>query len=114
MLAVVVSLGFRFLYNSAAFWFIDIRGVMIVSLSLALFFSGMMLPLTFFPGWLGTLAYASPFASIIQTPIDMWLGKPHWPVAAMLALQVGWALTLLGLGRLTLRAGRHKLVVQGG
>jgi ABC-2 type transport system permease protein len=113
-LAVVVSLGFRFLYNASAFWFIDIRGVMIVSLSLSLFLSGMVLPLTFFPEWLRTLAYALPFASLIQTPIDLWLGKPHWPVEAVLAIQVGWALVFLGLGRIALRAGRHKLVVQGG
>jgi ABC-2 type transport system permease protein len=113
-LGVVVSLGFRFLYNVSAFWFVDIRGVSIVAISLSLFFSGMILPLTFFPDWLRQLAYALPFASILQTPIDLWLGKPHWPIAAMLALQVGWALALLGLGRLALRAGRHKLVVQGG
>jgi ABC-2 type transport system permease protein len=113
-LGVVVSLGFRFLYNATAFWFVDIRGVMIVAISLSLFFSGMVLPLTFFPDWLRSLAYALPFASIMQTPIDLWLGKPHWSIAAMLALQVAWAVALLGLGRLTLRAGRHKLVVQGG
>ena len=113
-LGVVVSLGFRFLYNASAFWFVDIRGVMIVAISLSLFFSGMVLPLTFFPDWLRTLSYALPFASIMQTPIDLWLGKPHWSTAVMLLLQIGWALALLGLGRLTLRAGRHKLVVQGG
>jgi ABC-type uncharacterized transport system permease subunit len=32
----------------------------------------------------------------------------------VIALQVFWALVFLGLGRLTLRAGRQKLVVQGG
>ncbi len=114
-LAVVVSLGFRFLYNSAAFWFIDVRGVMMISLTVSLFFSGMVMPLSFFPGWLGTLAHALPFASIMQTPIDIWLGKHHGPaLAGVLALQVFWALVFLGLGRVTLRAGRHKLVIQGG
>src|SRR3954453_10878416 len=73
--AVVVSFGFRFLYNSAAFWLIDIRGVVTVSLTLGIFFSGMALPLTFFPGWLRTIAHVLPFASIMQTPIDVWLGK---------------------------------------
>ena len=115
MLAVVVSLGFRFLYNSSAFWFVDIRGVMTVSLTVSLFFSGMLLPLAFFPGWLRTLAHALPFAATMQTPIDIWLGKHHGPaLLGVLALQAFWALVLLGLGRLTLRAGRQKLVVQGG
>src|SRR3954465_10755995 len=35
--AVVVSLGFRFLYNSAAFWILDIRGVMTVAMTINLF-----------------------------------------------------------------------------
>src|SRR3954464_2970597 len=70
-LAVVVSFGFRFLYNSAAFWLTDIRGVVTVALSVSLFFSGMVLPLTFFPDWLRAIALALPFAAIVQVPIDV-------------------------------------------
>jgi ABC-2 type transport system permease protein len=114
-LAVVVSLGFRFLYNSSAFWFIDVRGVMMVSLTVSLFLSGMVMPLAFFPHWLGVVARALPFASIMQTPIDIWLGKHHGAsLAGVIALQLLWALVFLALGRLTLRAGRGKLVIQGG
>jgi ABC-2 type transport system permease protein len=115
VLAVVVSLGFRFLYNSAAFWLVDIRGVVTLSLTVSLFFSGMILPLTFFPSWLRTIAHALPFASIVQTPIDIWLGKHHGPaLIGILALQAVWAVVLLGLGRVTLRFGSRKLVIQGG
>jgi ABC-2 type transport system permease protein len=115
VLAVVVSLGFRFLYNSAAFWFVDIRGVVTLSLTVSLFFSGMILPLTFFPSWLRTIAHVLPFASIMQTPIDVWLGKHHGAeLVGILALQAAWALVLLGLGRVTLRLGAKKLVIQGG
>ena len=114
-LAVVVSLGFRFLYNSAAFWFVDIRGVVTLSLTVSLFFSGMILPLTFFPSWLRAIAHALPFASIMQTPIDVWLGKHHGAaLVGILALQAMWAAVLLGLGRVTLRLGAKKLVIQGG
>jgi ABC-2 type transport system permease protein len=115
VLAVVVSLGFRFLYNSAAFWLTDIRGVVTLALTVSLFFSGMILPLTFFPSWLRTIAYALPFASIMQTPIDVWLGKHHGAkLVGILVLQAAWALALLALGRLTLRLGAKKLVIQGG
>jgi ABC-2 type transport system permease protein len=114
-LAVIVSFGFRFLYNSAAFWLIDVRGVITVALTVSLFFSGLVLPLAFFPSWLRTVAHALPFASIVQTPIDVWLGKYGGAaVAGILALQVFWALVLIGLGRVALRAGSRKLVVQGG
>ncbi len=114
-LAVVVSLGFRLLYNSAAFWLLDYRGVMTVSLVVSLFFSGMVLPIAFFPGWLAAIAHALPFASIVQAPIDVYLGKHTGAgLAGVLALQAAWALALLGLGRLVLAAGTRKLVIQGG
>jgi len=115
ILAVVVSLGFRFLYNSAAFWLVDIRGVVTLALTVSLFFSGMVLPLTFFPVWLRAIAHALPFASIMQTPIDVWLGKHHGAsLVGILALQAAWAVVLLALGRVTLRLGAKKLVIQGG
>ena len=114
-LAVVVSLGFRFLYNTATFWLVDVRGVMLLALSVSLFFSGMVLPLTFFPHWLRTVAYALPFASSMQVPIDVWLGKHHGPsVLVVFALQAAWAIVLLALGRIAFRAGTRKLVIQGG
>jgi ABC-2 type transport system permease protein len=113
--AVVVSLGFRFLYNSAAFWLLDIRGVITVAITINLFFSGMVMPLTFFPDWLRSIADALPFAAILQTPVDIWLGKHHGvDLLGVLALQVFWAVALLGLGRFALRGGSRKLVVQGG
>jgi ABC-2 type transport system permease protein len=113
--AVVVSFGFRFLYNSAAFWIIDVRGVVTIALTLGVFFSGMVMPLAFFPGWLRTLAQALPFASILQTPVDFWLGKHNgFAAVGFFALQLFWAAVLLALGRVALRAGARKLVVQGG
>ena len=115
LLAVVVSLAFRFVYNSAAFWLLDYRGVVTVALVVSLFFSGMILPIAFFPSWLETVAYALPFAAILQIPIDVYLGKHEGAqLAAVLALQVAWAVGLLALSRLVLARGTRKLVIQGG
>src|SRR3954463_815875 len=114
-LAVVVSFGIRFLYNASAFWLLDYRGVMTLTITIVIFFSGMAIPVRFFPGWLRELAYALPFASIIQTPIDVWLGKRQGlALLGVLALQAFWALVLLGLGRIALARGTRKLVIQGG
>jgi viologen exporter family transport system permease protein len=52
VLAVVVSLGFRFLYNLPAFWLLDIRGVVLLVVSVSLFFSGAIIPVAYFPAWL--------------------------------------------------------------
>jgi viologen exporter family transport system permease protein len=81
----------------------------------SVFFSGMVIPIAFFPSWLAALAHAMPFASIIQFPVNVYLGKySGLELAGILALQAAWALVLLGLGRLVIAAGTRKLVIQGG
>jgi len=111
VLAVVVSLGFRFLYNLPSFWLLDIRGVVLLVVSVSLFFSGAIVPLAYFPAWLKTVADALPFAAILQTPVDVWLGKAHgWQIG----LQLVWAVVLFALGRIVLARATRKLVVQGG
>ena len=81
----------------------------------SLFFSGMVIPIAFFPHWLATLSYALPFAAIIQLPVNVYLGKyTGLELVGILALQAAWALALLGLARLVIAAGTRKLVIQGG
>src|SRR6266496_4315285 len=91
-LAVVVSLAFRFLYNAEAFWLLDYRGDANISITVSLFFSGMILPIAFFPGWLKAIAHVLPFQSVIQVPIDVYLGKHVGAsLIGVLALQAAWA-----------------------
>jgi ABC-2 type transport system permease protein len=114
-LAVVVSFGFRFVYNSAAFWLLDFRGVVTLSTTVVIFFSGMAIPIRYFPHALRELCYALPFASVIQTPVDIWLGKREGlALVGMIGLQALWAVVLLGLGHVLLARATRKLVVQGG
>ena len=114
-LAVVVSFGFRFLYNSAAFWLLDFRGVVTLSTTVVIFFSGMAIPIRFFPHALRELCYSLPFAAVIQTPVDIWLGKREGlALAGVIGLQLLWALVLIGLGRVLLVRATRRLVVQGG
>src|SRR4051794_15770782 len=49
VLAVVVSFGFRFIYNSVAFWLLDFRGVVTLATTIVIFFSGMAIPIRYFP-----------------------------------------------------------------
>jgi ABC-2 type transport system permease protein len=115
ILAVVVSFGFRFVYNSVAFWLLDFRGVVTLSTTIVVFFSGMAIPIRFFPHALRELCYALPFSAVIQTPVDIWLGKRDGlALAGVLALQVLWALALLGLGRVLLARATRRVVIQGG
>ena len=114
-LAVVVSFAYRFLYNLAAFWLLDYRGVGIVAITIALLFSGFILPLPFFPDWLEAVARVLPFAAMVQIPVDVFLEKVEGAeIAGALLLQAFWAVVLLGLARLTLGSAIRRVVIQGG
>jgi ABC-2 type transport system permease protein len=115
LLAVVVSFGFRFLFNLTAFWLLDYRGVAVLAMVSSTFFSGQIVPIAFFPDWLETVAWALPVAAMVQAPIEIFLGHAAGvELPALLALQAFWALTLLAAGRAVYAAGTRKLVVQGG
>ena len=114
-LAVIVSFAIRFLVASSAFWLLDQSGVRMMSGAFAIFFSGMMLPLVLFPGWLGILARALPWSAYVQVPADIWLGKRTGSdLVLALGFQVMWAVILLVCCQLVLRAATRKVVVQGG
>jgi ABC-2 type transport system permease protein len=112
VLAVVVSFALRYLVALSACWVIDDRGVQTMSLVMTFFFSGMVLPLNLFPGWLGTLAEALPWSAMVQVPADIYLGKRD--VLEALGFQAAWAVALLTLGALATSAARRKVVIQGG
>jgi ABC-2 type transport system permease protein len=114
-LAVVASFGVRFLVNLAAFWLLDVQGVLQLTMAVWLFFSGILVPLVLFPAWLETVARALPFAAMVQVPVEVFLGK-HQGLDLLGALggQLVWGLVLLGVGRLALAAAVRRVVVQGG
>ncbi|MFF2526048.1 ABC transporter permease [Streptomyces liangshanensis] len=115
LLAVVVSFAIRFLVALSAFWLLDGAGVVQMAMLVGLFFSGQLLPLTLFPGALGTLARALPWSSMLQVPADVLLGKhTGWGLVQAYAFQAGWAAALLALGRLLQGVATRRVVVQGG
>jgi ABC-2 type transport system permease protein len=115
LLAVVVSFACRFAISLAAFWIVDVRGVVSVYVLTSNLLCGLILPLQLFPTWLHTVAYATPFPSILQSPTDLVTGQATGLGAVVeVAVQAVWAVAVLGLGRLVLARAVHKLVVQGG
>ncbi|MEW2354715.1 ABC-2 family transporter protein [Spirillospora sp. NPDC029432] len=115
LLAIVTGFGLRYLVALGMFWLHDDRGLNSVALVMAMFFSGMLVPLVVFPGWLGEVARVLPWAALVQVPADVFLGKHAGAgLAGALAFQAGWAAVLLAAGRTLTLAARRKLVVHGG
>ena len=114
-IGVVVGFAIRFVVALAAFWLVDSRGITFLVNAAGMFLSGFILPLTMFPDRLADVARALPWATMIQTPVDVFLGQLHgWALAESFGRAIGWAVVLLLLGRAILRVATRRLVVQGG
>ena len=105
VLAVCVSFAFRCLYNCAAFWLLDYRGVGRLMVAIWAFFSG----------WLRTVANATPFPAMLQRTVDVFVGRAEGgDILVALAIQAAWGLALGVLAYATFAVGTRRLVVQGG
>ncbi len=116
-IALAVTVGFlgNYLVNCTAFWLVEIRGVMLAYSIAATLLAGLYVPVHWFPDWLRAVAAATPFPSLIQTPIDLLSGYAAGPAAwRLLAIQCGWILLLAVAAHLATAAGRRRLEVQGG
>jgi ABC-2 type transport system permease protein len=114
-LAVTVSFGIRMLVAASAFWLLDDAGVQYLAMLCAVFFSGLVVPLVLFPGWTRDVATALPWASYLQVPADIWLGKDVGGEAVQaIGFQAAWTVALLAACHLVLQRARRRVVVQGG
>ncbi len=113
--AMLVSFGIRYLVGLSAFWLLDGTGVARMSTVVSSFFSGMLLPLTVFPGAFGEFVQWLPWAAMLQVPVDVLLGRHSGAgTAGVLALSAAWAIALLAVGRLVQSVATRRVVVQGG
>jgi ABC-2 type transport system permease protein len=114
-LAILVSSAFSFLINGSAFWLIDNSGLVNIASIVTMFFSGFLMPLAFFPNWLGQIAVLLPFHTTTSIPVQIFLGRLQGPALAQaLALQVFWAIVMTCLALGLMRSAMAKIVIQGG
>jgi ABC-2 type transport system permease protein len=115
LLALLLSFSWRFLASSIAFWTTDAVGWMRIASFGILLPTGFMIPLAFMPAWLQALCYLTPFPGMMNTPVDIYLGRATGERALILiGLQAFWLIVLMAAGRLAAYAGRRKLTIQGG
>jgi ABC-2 type transport system permease protein len=114
-LALLLAFSLNFAVNLAAFWVVDALGFIRFTGLAHMLLSGFLVPAAFFPAWLRLVARLTPFISIVNTPVEMFLGVVSGKAAGQALLeQILWLLLLVGLGRWILAQGTKKLVIQGG
>ena len=116
VMAELVCFAHRFIVSLTTFWLLDYRATQQAAAVIVAFFSGMLVPVTLFPGWLQTVARFTPYPSMMQTPIEVMLGRhAGWgDTAVAIGSQLLWVVVLFAAGRIVLAAATRKVVVQGG
>lgn len=122
-LVYMVMLFFSFLINSQiniltglfAFFVENNEGMMRLKRVMVDLFSGVVVPIAFFPGWLSGIMQWLPFQAITYLPSAVFTGRtPLSEAAGVFGLQLMWFVFLLLPIWLIWRAARKRLFVQGG
>jgi ABC-2 type transport system permease protein len=113
--AWLLSFCWRFLSNLPSFWVTNAQGIAGFFLFIAQALAGFIMPLRFFPEWFQKMANFTPFPHSVNTIVEVQLGLlSDQQIWAAIGQQLLWALGLIALIQLVLRAGVRKLVVVGG
>lgn len=115
ILALLISFGWRFMVNLAAFWTPNAFGIGRFAFGLSWIFSGFYMPLAFFPKWLADLSIMTPFGASIYIPIQVFLGNLQSnALLKSLLIQSLWIVALFIMDHMLMARGVRKLVIQGG
>lgn len=110
-----LAFGLTYLSTLVCFWTKRYLGIMWLREALLSFFSGLMIPLAFMPGWLQAVAWALPFPHFTTTPSAIYLGRVDTAGAlGLLAAEAAWAVGLWVLGWLVFRSAVKRVTVHGG
>ena len=115
LLALVVASTLAAVVAVTTMWTISALGVRQMVGTLAMMFSGVVVPLAFFPAWSQPIVANLPFALMMDVPGRFYTGA--LPLAALpleLARGAVWILVLTLLGRGLLARAQRRLVIQGG
>ena len=113
--AFLLSAAITTLAHMTLFWTLAGEGISRILPAAVIVFSGMVVPLPFFPEWAQPIVRALPFRALCDVPFRLYTGDLS-PAAALpeLAFGLAWTLALVAAGRILLARGARRLVVQGG
>ncbi len=114
-LGYLVNFFLNFLMNAIAFWTLETFAIQLIIRWVSDLLSGQIVPLTFFPGILGRIVFALPFAAIYSTPLLIYVGIISPPdYGKYMLAQLLWLALFSALSLLVWRAASRRVVIQGG
>jgi len=115
LFALVINAQLNFLVGCLAFYLKNIDGVIRAKAISLDFLAGVLVPFSFFPAWVQTLAAWLPFQGLGYVPVMIYLGKRTGPDLAIALLgQAVWAIGLFVAGRWLWNRALRAVTLQGG
>jgi ABC-2 type transport system permease protein len=106
---------FRYLLGLVSFWLIRNPFIAWYFITVESLFSGNVVPIWFYPAWLGTVSRFLPFRYFVFEPVSLYLGKtPASEAGIILLMQLLWLGVFIGIERIVWSRAHKKLIVQGG
>jgi len=113
--AFILSSAITTLVSVTMFWTISGEGIVRFLPTLAVIFSGLVIPLPLFPDWIQPLFNVLPFRGLMDIPFRLYMAHiPPIQAPGLILHQLVWSAALILLGRFLVGRGVRRVVVQGG
>lgn len=114
-LMILLAVAVLMLANVVVAASLNERGVNAILMPLVVVFSGSLVPLDFFPDAMRIFLHFQPLAGLVDIPFRIYFADLRGGTALQgLALQAGWLLLLVALGRFAMARMMRRLEMQGG
>jgi ABC-2 type transport system permease protein len=99
-----------------SFWFLEIQGLVILSMAIESVLGGQIFPLDLLPDWLFRISQYLPYYYQMYFPVAVFTGRLNDPAAAVtgLGIQACWVVIILALGQFLWRRGLRLHTAVGG
>lgn len=115
ILAVLLRIMLIDVFSLLCFFSTGYLGISWTRAALFDFFSGAMVPVAMFPGWLASFARFTPFPYMIQVPVSVLLGDENgMGIAQILGAQIVWLIIFVLLHSLLYACARKNMTIAGG
>jgi len=115
ILSFLIVAAINFIVGTFALRLQSILGLLRAKFFLLELFSGLLLPISFFPGVFQRIFNLLPFEYISYVPMLIYLGKLDGSgLARAIAVQVFWVAVLLAIGNALWSWSSRKVTIQGG
>jgi ABC-2 type transport system permease protein len=116
VMSALIQFGIAYCFGLMSFWFLEIQGLVILSMALESVLGGQIFPLDLMPEWLFRISQYLPYYYQMYFPVAIFTGRLNDPAAVLngLLVQSAWVLVIMAIGQLLWRRGLRLHTAVGG